>query len=815
MVLDILYAIFILPIEWSMGLVFAKSYDLVHSYGLAILVLSLIVNIALIPVYYMSDKWQAEDRCAQERMAKKLKEIKLAFKGQERFMMTRMLYSLNHYHPLMAVRSSVGLLIQVPFFFAAYQLISQYGALSNVSFFIFEDLSKPDGLLSIGEWHINLMPFVMTAINLVSAYVYASSLTKKDKIQVYVIAGLFLVVLYSMPVALVLYWTMNNVFSLVKNIIYKNLVKINKVYNNNTIKFFKHIFFDLLLIFLGYFIITHVLERYLPAGVTKDFFSTSKEYYKIIPTLFIVFVFFKLAMIRKFKYVKERESLNYLDFTFVFLLYLPLAQYLIANSKDLLMIYFIQSLVFAFFALVLALVYLPFKLSVLIDKRILQAALFFSLAVIFYMPMFSNYFSFHNEANLTRLFPFFVAGFFLTYLLTKVNNKYIFSFSVVIFLTNSMSGFIVDSDNDNTSMDAEGESIKTLVSKERIKALGMDFQKKNSIYLLTYDSYVINETMLQYGIDNSHQEKYLKGMGFTIYPNTYSIEAASITTMGSVLDIKYETSFSDLKESTRGNAFVLDVLHYNNYKTAGYFNNDYFFRGSEKEINYKVTYPNIKISETKGVSALPYVIQSIKEGQFRFDVGAEYDQITHDQFLSAKYKFLDSAPEQPRFIYTHTGPSHSQNSGKCLPDETERFKRRLSIANIEMKKDIETIRTRDKNAIIIINGDHGPYLTKNCTMLKGYAPEEISRLDIQDRFGTFLAIKLPNNEVIDKEKISVLQDIFPEIFNLLTGTKIYSPLKVKPVTTLRLSTTAGVYVDDGIIRGGVNDGEPLFLGESN
>lgn len=221
MILDILYAIFIQPIEWGMGWVFTQSFDFLHSYGLAIILLSLVVNIALIPIYLISDSWQAQERAIQERMRSKLDEIKLAFAGQERFMMTRMLYKINNYHPLMAARSSIGLLIQIPFFFAAYQLISNYEALNNVSFFVFNDLSKPDGLLSIGSWHFNLMPFVMTAINLASAYVYASSLSKKDKIQVYVIAGIFLVVLYSMPVALVLYWTMNNVFSLVKNIAYK------------------------------------------------------------------------------------------------------------------------------------------------------------------------------------------------------------------------------------------------------------------------------------------------------------------------------------------------------------------------------------------------------------------------------------------------------------------------------------------------------------------------------------------------------------------------------------------------------------------
>ena len=110
--------------------------------------------------------------------------------------------------------------------------LSKPRSILNVSFFIFDDLSKPDRLLSIGNWNINLMHFVMTGINLASAYVYSSSLSKKDQIQVYVIAGIFLVAIYFMPVALVLYWTINNIFSLVKNLIYKKFPKITHLIKN-------------------------------------------------------------------------------------------------------------------------------------------------------------------------------------------------------------------------------------------------------------------------------------------------------------------------------------------------------------------------------------------------------------------------------------------------------------------------------------------------------------------------------------------------------------------------------------------------------
>jgi hypothetical protein len=57
-----------------------------------------------------------------------------------------------------------------------------------------------------------------------------------------------------------------------------------------------------------------------------------------------------------------------------------------------------------------------------------------------------------------------------------------------------------------------------------------------SIYLLVYDSYVVNETMSAYGFDNRVQEKYLEDLGFKIYPHTYSLGALSIASMSRVLN---------------------------------------------------------------------------------------------------------------------------------------------------------------------------------------------------------------------------------------------------------------------------------------
>jgi hypothetical protein len=59
----------------------------------------------------------------------------------------------------------------------------------------------------------------MTLINCASSAIYTKDFSLKDKIQLYGMAALFLVLLYNSPAGLVLYWTLNNVFSLAKNIL--------------------------------------------------------------------------------------------------------------------------------------------------------------------------------------------------------------------------------------------------------------------------------------------------------------------------------------------------------------------------------------------------------------------------------------------------------------------------------------------------------------------------------------------------------------------------------------------------------------------
>ncbi|MDR2596546.1 MAG: YidC/Oxa1 family membrane protein insertase [Treponema sp.] len=212
---NIFYNIIIYPITQILEFVFVFAQKLFKETGLSIIFISGAVSILCLPLYMVAEKWQEIERNIQKRLAPKIKKIKEVFSGDERYMILSVFYRQNHYHPIYAMRSSFGLLIQVPFFIAAYSYLSQLQAFQGMSFLFINDLGKPDALLPV-LGGINILPLLMTLINCAAGAIYTRGLGVKDKVQIYGMALVFLVLLYNTPSGLVLYWTLNNVFSLVK-----------------------------------------------------------------------------------------------------------------------------------------------------------------------------------------------------------------------------------------------------------------------------------------------------------------------------------------------------------------------------------------------------------------------------------------------------------------------------------------------------------------------------------------------------------------------------------------------------------------------
>lgn len=146
--MNFLYNIIISPIETIVDWVFLFVVNKIDAVGVigAVLGVSLVINFLALPLYNIADSIQEKERKLAKSMEAGIKRIKKAFKGDEQFMMLQTYYREHNYHPLYTFRSSLSILIEIPFFIAAYHYLSHNTTLQGASWWIFKE-----GL----QWHKN------------------------------------------------------------------------------------------------------------------------------------------------------------------------------------------------------------------------------------------------------------------------------------------------------------------------------------------------------------------------------------------------------------------------------------------------------------------------------------------------------------------------------------------------------------------------------------------------------------------------------------------------------------------------------------
>lgn len=219
--MSFLFTIIITPIIQILEFFFTLFYEITSNQGIAVIGLSFVVTLCTLPLYMVAEKWEETERNIQKAMKPTIDNIKAVFKGDEQYMIISTYYRQNHYHPLMTLRSSFSLLIQIPFFISAYTFLSHLETLKGVQFLFIKDFGNPDATFHIGTFAVNVLPILMTLINITSGLIYSKGHGIREKIQIFGCAAVFLILLYNSPAGLVVYWTMNNIFSLFKNIFYK------------------------------------------------------------------------------------------------------------------------------------------------------------------------------------------------------------------------------------------------------------------------------------------------------------------------------------------------------------------------------------------------------------------------------------------------------------------------------------------------------------------------------------------------------------------------------------------------------------------
>ena len=858
--MDILYYIFLFPLETIFKLVLELSYKYTNSYGISIIVLSIIVNISLIPIYKICEEWRKVDSEKKKHMKYMLDRISQNYSGKEKFFYTQAYYKTQNYSPLSTLKASTGLLIQIPFFLAAFLLLSDYEPLLGIKFGIIKDLSQPDQLLN----KINLLPFLMVAVNFFAIFVYTNEFDGSEKYQLIGISLIFLFLLYAQPAGLLIYWICCNLFFLVKNLLSikatkklnfdkKNYAKVldnirNKFLSKNT--FIPKFLEKSLIVTIFLTLISYTATKFLPSGINLDFNERSTKYYLSFSViLFLILSFFKKSNIFSFLHleikfekilttnlIKKLKNISKIDLSKKFekisiidliLLLLPLAlifQYIIFNTdlmdKNDITLFIIKSIFISSIFILL----IPFILSIFFDKKLICSVATAYIFLLYYMPVLASINNWSSKGSLIILFVILFSLILLIYFLYLKNKKLLLTLVSIFFvftISNSLYTNLEElKKNKGLNSKADLISNKKFISKKNyhssdnhrfiLEAISnSSIKTKYDIIFMVYESYVNEETMNHYGIDNSEQISFLKEKNFKIYEKNYSIGADTYDSLSRTLNLSSDLGDTRSKNYTAGSNFLTDTLSKAGYKNFGILQSKNAFSGGIVPV-WDEYFPDVSDLSLD-------LFKAVSEGIFRYDfeVGTNVKN-WREEFNEKKKEIINRKKDRPYFMYTYSAnPGHSQNAGVCMPEEADKKKyiEKLYYANNEMKDDVNTLLEVNPNAIVIIAGDHGPYLTVNCyNVPKEYDVSKINRYHIQDRYGSFLAIHWPNELKKNSHDIRILQDVFTSVLaKIYNNNDIWDKGKVSS-KLISMVAGEGVSVENGIITGGKNDGEELFLG---
>ena len=214
------------PIVWGLGNVLGWClkvlYSLVKNYGLAIIILTIILKALLSPLMINSMKSSQKMRSLQP----KISELQAKYKDKPEMLnqKTMELYKKAGFNPM---SGCLPMLLQMPFLFAMYQLLDRMFELKGASFLWIKDLAMPDALITFSFTipllninSLNILPIVM-----VISQIFQSLMTPgmesnpQAKMMIWLMPLMFFFFFYNVSSGLVLYWTVMNLLGIIQQLI--------------------------------------------------------------------------------------------------------------------------------------------------------------------------------------------------------------------------------------------------------------------------------------------------------------------------------------------------------------------------------------------------------------------------------------------------------------------------------------------------------------------------------------------------------------------------------------------------------------------
>lgn len=191
-------------------------HRIVPNWGGVIIIISVLIYLVLFPLTFKQMRSMKEMQALQPR----IEELRKTYKDNPQHL-NKEIMALYKEHKVNPFGGCLPLILQIPIFFALYQVLMRSVALKGAKFLWIKDLSEPDRLfmlprsLPILGNEINILPLIM-AIGMFfqqkmsMANTASSSSAEQQKFMLIFFPIMFGMIFYKMPSGLVLYWFINS-----------------------------------------------------------------------------------------------------------------------------------------------------------------------------------------------------------------------------------------------------------------------------------------------------------------------------------------------------------------------------------------------------------------------------------------------------------------------------------------------------------------------------------------------------------------------------------------------------------------------------
>lgn len=206
------------PFRNAIVWLFKKMYDYaIPNYGWCIIVFAILFKL----VFYPLNQKQAESMKKLQELKPYLDEINIKYANDPQ---TRQKKTLEIYqqHKVNPMGGCLPILIQIPIFVALYTAFSDTIDLWKSPFLWIQDLSEPDTIwtspafLGFSGFNLNILPLIMVGTQIVQTLMTQVSSDPNQKTMMYVMPVIMLFFFWSMPSGVTLYWTIQNILSILQ-----------------------------------------------------------------------------------------------------------------------------------------------------------------------------------------------------------------------------------------------------------------------------------------------------------------------------------------------------------------------------------------------------------------------------------------------------------------------------------------------------------------------------------------------------------------------------------------------------------------------